>query len=111
MLFIVQKVAIHSSDTMTAVTIFTNLLNEVCDDVEVELSLQNFPDATVANRSTTTDDDARLYIKTNDFFNAGRNFFDAKVFHQFAKSWKQTEFLQKSQAHQEAEIRAKDDQS
>ena len=37
---------------------FANLLNEVCDDVEVETCLQTLQGETFAYRSTTTDDNA-----------------------------------------------------
>ena len=49
---------------MKSVTL-ANLLNEVCDDVEVEPCLQTLQGKTFANRFTTTDDDGRLYIKAN----------------------------------------------
>ena len=48
---------------------FNNLLNEVCDDVEVEHCLQNLPDETIANRSTDIDDSARIDINPSGFFN------------------------------------------
>ena len=37
---------------------FANLLNEVCNDVEVEPCLQSLQGETFANRTTTIDDDA-----------------------------------------------------
>ena len=65
-----------------------NLLNEVCDDVEVEPCLQSLQVETFANRTTTIDDDARLDIKANGFFDLrfSRTFFDLKVFNPYAKS-------------------------
>ena len=42
---------------------FANLLNEVCDDVEIEPCLQTLQGEAFANRTTTTDDDARLDIR------------------------------------------------
>ena len=52
----------HNRHNDTRVS-FVNLLIEVCDDVEVEPCLQTLQGETFANRSTTTDDDARLDIK------------------------------------------------
>ena len=46
---------------------FANLLNEVCDDVEVEPCLQTLQGIT-ANIFTTIDDNAGLDIKANGFF-------------------------------------------
>ena len=56
---------------------FANLPNEVCDDVEVEHFLQSSQGDTFANRTTTIDDDARLDIKANGFFDSrfSRKFF------------------------------------
>ena len=67
---------------------FANLLNEVCDDVEVEPCLQSLQGKTFANRTTTIDDDARLDIKANGFSDSrfSRTFFDVKVFNPYAKS-------------------------
>ena len=67
---------------------FPNLLNEVCDDVEVDACLQTMQGETFANRNTTTDDNARLDIKANGFFDSrfSRKFFDVKVFSPYAKS-------------------------
>ena len=71
---------------MTSVTL-ANLLNDVCDDVEVEPCLQSLQGETFANRTTTVDDDARLDIKANCFFDSrfSRTFFDVKVFNPYAK--------------------------
>ena len=68
---------------------FANLLNEVCDDVEVEPCLHSLQGETFANRTTTIDDDARLDIKANGFFDSrfNRTFFDVKVFNPYAKSF------------------------
>ena len=86
MLFIVQKVAIRTYDTDICDS-FANLLNEVCDDVEVEPCLPSLQGETFANRTTTIDDDARLDIKANGFFDSrfSRTFFDVKVFIPYAK--------------------------
>ena len=65
-----------------------NLLNEVCDDVEVVSCLQTLQGETLANRSTTADDDARLDISANGFFDSSfsRTVFDVEVFNPEAKS-------------------------
>ena len=67
---------------------FAKLLNEVCDAVGVEPCHQILQGETFANRSTTTDDDARLDIKANGSFNSrfSRTFFEGKVFYSYAKS-------------------------
>ena len=67
---------------------FANLLNEICDDVEVDSCLQSLQGATFANSTTTNDDDARLDIKGNVFVDSrfSRTFFDVKVFNPYAKS-------------------------
>ena len=67
---------------------FANLLNDVCDDFEVEPFLQSLRGEIFANRTTTIDDDARLNIKANGFFDSrfSRTFFDVKVFNPYAKS-------------------------
>ena len=87
MLFIVQGGYTHirHNDIRDS---FANLLNEVCDDFEVEPCLQSLEGETFANRTTTIDDDARLDIKANSFFDSrfSRTFFDVKVFNPYAKS-------------------------
>ena len=67
---------------------FANMLNEGCDGVEVEPCLQSLQGETFAIRTTTIDDDARLDIKANDFFDScfSRTFFDVKKFDPYAKS-------------------------
>ena len=72
---------------MTSVT-FANLLNEDCDDVEVEPCHQTLERETFANRTTNIDNDAQLDIKANGFFNSrfSRTLFDVKVFNPYAKS-------------------------
>ena len=89
MLFIVKKLAIHKSDVRDS---FANLINEVCDDVEVEPCLQTLQGETFAKRSTTTDDNTRLDIKANSFFDSrsSRTFFDVIVFNTYAKSCKRS---------------------
>ena len=72
---------------MISVT-FANLLNEVCDDVEVEPCLQTLQGEIFANRTTTTDDDARLDIKYNGLFDSRlrRTLFDVKMLTPYAKT-------------------------
>ena len=67
---------------------FANLLNEFCDDVEVEPCLQSLQGKTFANRTATIDDDAGLDIKANGFFDSrfNRTLFNVKVFNAYAKS-------------------------
>ena len=67
---------------------FANLLNEVCDDDEIEPCLQSLQDENFANRTNNAEDDARLDIKANGFFDSrfSRAFFDVKMFNPFAKS-------------------------
>ena len=62
---------------------FAKLFNEVCDAVGVEPCHQILHGGSFANRSTTTDDDARLDIKANGSFNSrfSRTFFEVKVFY------------------------------
>ena len=49
---------------------FANLFNEVCDDVDLEPCLQCLQGETFAKTTTTFDDDARLDIKANGFFDS-----------------------------------------
>ena len=61
---------------------FANLFNEVCDDVDLEPCLQCLQGETFAKTTTTIDDDARLDMKANGFFDSPltRTYFDAKLF-------------------------------
>ena len=67
---------------------FANLLDEVCDNVEIEPCLQPLQGETFANRSTTTDDDARLDIKANGLWESrySKTYFDVKVFNPYART-------------------------
>ena len=71
---------------MKSVTL-ANLLNEVCDDIEVEPCLQSLQGETFTKRTTTIDDKARIDIKANGFFDShfSRMFFDVKVFIPYVK--------------------------
>ena len=67
---------------------FANLLNEVCDDVEIEPCLQTLQGEAFANRTTTTDDDARLDIRANGLWENrfSKTFFDVKIFNPHART-------------------------
>ena len=71
---------------MTSVTFFANLGNEVCDDVELEHCLQSLQGETFA-KTTTIDDNTRLNVKANVFFEShfSSKFFDVKEFNLYAK--------------------------
>ena len=65
------------------------LLDEVCHDVEIEPKLQSLE----GNKTTTTEDDARLDIKANGLWGGrfSRTFFDVKIFNNpHAKSYPKT---------------------
>ena len=61
---------------------FANLMNEVCNDVEIEPQLQPLQGGSFVNNSTTTEDEARLDFKANGLRGSqfSRAFFDVKVF-------------------------------
>ena len=65
-----------------------NLLNEVCDDVEIEPCLQTLQGEAFANRTTTTDDEARLDIRANGLWENrfSKTFFDVKIFNPHART-------------------------
>ena len=68
------------------------LLDEVCHDVEIEPKLQTLEGESFHNKTTTTEDDARLDIKPNGLWGArfSRTFFDVKIFNHHAKSCPKT---------------------
>ena len=59
---------------------FTNLMKDVCFDVELEIKLQLL-DGESANNRTTTEDEAPLDIKANCLWETrfNRPFFDVKI--------------------------------
>ena len=65
-------------------------MDEVCHDVQVEPQIQLLQGESFDNRSTTTEDDARLDIKANGLWGSkfSRIFFDVKVFNPLAKTTK-----------------------
>ena len=67
---------------------FATLLGEVCHDVEKEPKLQSLEGETFHNKTTTTEDDARLDIKAYGFWGCrfSRIFFDVKIFNPHAIS-------------------------
>ena len=50
---------------------FASLMSEVCYDVEIEPKLQSLQGESFVNNSTTTDEDARLDVKTNGLWAQG----------------------------------------
>ena len=47
---------------------FTNLMNEVCHDVEVEPNLQPLQGESFVNNQTTNEDEAKLDIQANELW-------------------------------------------
>ena len=72
--------------------IFANLTKDVCFDVELEPKLQPLEGESFDNRTTTTEDEARLDIKANGLWETrfNRTFFDVKIFYPHAKSCPRT---------------------
>ena len=66
---------------------FANLMNEVCHDDEIDPKLQPLQSESFLNNSTTTEDKARLDIKTNGLWGSqfSRAFFDLKILHPMPK--------------------------
>ena len=67
---------------------FATLLDKVCHDVEREPKLQSLEGESFHNKTTTTEDDARLDVKANGLWRDrfSRFFFDVKIFNPHAKS-------------------------
>ena len=67
---------------------FANMLGEICFDVEIEPNLLPLQGESFANKTTSTEDDARLDIKANGLWDSRftKTFFDVKIFNPFAKS-------------------------
>ena len=67
---------------------FAKLMDEVCHDVELEPKLQPLEGETFDNKTTTTEDEARLDIKANGLWDTrfSRTLFDVKIFNPMAKS-------------------------
>ena len=68
--------------------ITTQLLTEVCPNVAIEPTLQPLSGERFSLRSTNIEDEARLDIKAQDFWNKSRSstFFDVRVFNPYAPS-------------------------
>ena len=71
---------------------FANLMKDVCFDVQLEPKLQPLGGESLDNRTTTTEDEARLDIKANDLWEMrfNRTFSDVKRFNRLAKSYPRT---------------------
>jgi hypothetical protein len=66
-------------------------LNEVCSDVVKEPPLQKLSDEVILPRTTNSQDDARLDIRAKGFWNWQQDaFFDVRVFHPNAPSYRNT---------------------
>ena len=68
---------------------FETLLEEVCHDVEIEPKIQSLKgEESFHNKTTTTEDDARLDINANGLWGGrfSRTYFDVKIFNHHAKS-------------------------
>ena len=67
---------------------FTKLLGVVFNDVEIEPQLQPLEGETFDNKSTSTEDEARVDIKANGLFDSSicRTYFDVGIFNPFANS-------------------------
>ena len=63
-------------------------MSDVCFDIEIEPKLQSLQGEKFVNNSTTTDEDARLDVKTNGLWGSrfSRTFFDVKIFNPHAKT-------------------------
>ena len=71
---------------------FADIMKDVCFDVEIEPKLQPLEGESFENKTTTTEDDARLDIKANGLWESrfSRTFFDVKIFNPHAKSCPKT---------------------
>ena len=67
---------------------FATLMSEVCFDIDIEPKIQSLQGKSFVINSTTTDEDARLDVKTNRLWGLRfrRTFFDVKVFNPHAKT-------------------------
>ena len=72
--------------------LFTNLLNEVCSNVQAEPHLTNLSGEVLHYATAIRGDDARLDIKARDFWRRGQDaFFDVRVTHVNAESQRHME--------------------
>ena len=67
---------------------FTNLVDEICHDVQIEPIIQEFQGETFDNKTTCSDEEAQHDIKANGIWGQRfeRTFFDVKIFNPLAKS-------------------------
>ena len=79
-------------------------------NVEIEPKLQPLEGETFDNKSTSTEDEARLNIKANGLFDSRfcRTFFDVKIFNPFANSCPKQ--IQEAYKHHEASKKRKYEQ-
>ena len=89
---------------------FAKLLGDVCNDIEIEPKLQPLEGETFGNKSTSTDDEARLDIEASGLFDSRfcRTFFDVKIFNLFANSCSKQ--YQEAYKHHKASKKRKDEQ-
>lgn len=79
---------IHRHNQLRDLT--AGLLREVCTDVSIEPPLQPLSGEQL-NPSANTEDSARLDIRANGFWESSQDaFFDVRVFHPFASSYRNT---------------------
>ena len=86
---------------------FENMLNEVCNDVEIEPHLQQLQGETFDNKRTSTEDNARIDIRANSLWESRyhRAFFDVKLLNPYEKSCpKDITVLQISRKWQETHL-------
>ena len=71
---------------------FANLMKDVCSAFELEPKLQPLEGKSFDNKTTTTENEARLDIKANGLWETrfNRTFFDVKIFNPHAKSCPRT---------------------
>ena len=66
-------------------------LNEICPDVEKEPQLQPLNDETILPRTANREDEARADIRAKGFWSKQKvAFFDVRVFHPNAPSYRNT---------------------
>ena len=67
---------------------FAERMNEVCYNVEIKQYLQSLQGESLHHRTTTTEDEARLYIKEIEVWGTrfSKIYFDVKIFNPSAKS-------------------------
>ena len=89
---------------------FASLLKDICFDVELEPKLQPLEGESFDNKTTTTEDEARLDIKANGLWETrfNRTFFDVKIFNPHARSCPR--MIKEAYKHHEGQKRLKYEQ-